>query len=362
MPNHILCRPFTPAIVFANFKCRPTDFIVKEIMSTHFTHKGEHLWLYVCKTGMNTAFVTKLLAEWANIPLRDVGYSGLKDRHAQTYQWFSLRLPKRTMGTMDFQAFAKPHLHQSETLEVISHHWHNKKLHRGTHDLNEFIITLRQVRGDRQAIDAQLDLIRQTGVPNYIGQQRFGKDGGNLEKAKIFFDKILQTAKPYKPFKKDMDKHSLYISSARSVMFNAMLSQRVKLGLWHEAMSGDVFNLDGSGSIFAGEMSDDIKRRLAEQDIHPTAPLFGVGELKNRDESLALYQEILNQDEFDLLKQGLLKVGVKLAYRPLRLRILDLKWRWQSDDELILSFKLPSGAFATSVLFTLCDELNDDHA
>lgn len=359
-PTPLLHRPFVPAIGRANFKQQPSDFIVKEIMPTKLTGQGEHLWIYLCKVGMNTAFVAKLLAEWANIPLRDVGYSGLKDRHAKTYQWFSLRLPKRQLAAMDFDEFAKPKLNEHESLTVLTHHWHDKKLHRSTHKFNDFIITLRHLTGDKAAIDAQLALIRQQGVPNYVGQQRFGHDGDNLNKASLFFDKIGQSSKPYKPSKKDMDKHSLYLSGARSAMFNAMLSERVRLGTWNQAISGDVFNLDGSHSLFVERVSDEIRQRVTEQDIHPTAPLFGVGELKNRDESLALYQAIIHQEAFGLFRQGLVKVGVKMAYRPLRLRLFDLDWTWQ-DDTLTLAFRLPSGAFATSVLFVLCDELRDAH-
>ena len=139
-------RPFAPAIISADFKTYPADFIVKELMDVDFSGQGEHLWVHVCKVGMNTAFVAKLLANWANISIRDVGYSGLKDRHAQTYQWFSLRLPKRGLPTTDFDEFIKEYLKEGECLTLIAHHWHDKKLHRGTHKANAFTITLRQAR------------------------------------------------------------------------------------------------------------------------------------------------------------------------------------------------------------------------
>lgn len=120
-------RPFAPAIISADFKTYPADFIVKELMDVDFSGQGEHLWVHVCKVGMNTAFVAKLLANWANISIRDVGYSGLKDRHAQTYQWFSLRLPKRGLPTTDFDEFIKEYLKEGECLTLIAHHWHDKK-------------------------------------------------------------------------------------------------------------------------------------------------------------------------------------------------------------------------------------------
>lgn len=356
MTHHAPRRPFAPTIISADFKTCPTDFIVKELMAVDFSGQGEHLWVHVCKVGMNTTFVAKLLADWAGILMRDVGYSGLKDRHAQTHQWFSLRLPKRTLPAGAFDEFVKNHLKESESLTLITHHWHDKKLHRGTHKANAFTITLRQVAGEASTINAQLTHIKQTGVPNYFGEQRFGHDGDNINQAKVFFEKILSSAKPYKPFKKDMDKHSLYVSSVRSMLFNALLSERVRLGSWDKAVVGDVFNLDGTGSIFCTDIDDEIIRRVAEQDIHPTAPLFGVGEPKNTDESLRIYQAVLAQDKFELIKNGLLKVGVKLAQRPLRLRVHELDWQWY-DDNLTLNFNLPTGSFATSVLFALCENL-----
>lgn len=142
------------------------------------------------------------------------------------------------------------------------------------------------------------------------------------------------------------------------MIFNALLSKRVALDNWDKAVAGDVFNLDGTGSIFTSAIDDEIIQRINDKDIHPTAPLFGVGEMRNTDESLAIYDNMLNQEVFNIFKQGLLKVNTKLSYRPLRLCVHELDWRWQ-DDGLVLKFVLPSGTFATSVLFALCENLQE---
>lgn len=89
-----LPQPASPPMMQATYKANAEDFVVHEVLPLDLTGEGEHLWLHIQKLGMNTAFLAKLLAEWADIPLRDVGYSGLKDRHAITTQWFSLRIPK----------------------------------------------------------------------------------------------------------------------------------------------------------------------------------------------------------------------------------------------------------------------------
>ncbi|WP_066805466.1 tRNA pseudouridine(13) synthase TruD [Moraxella oblonga] len=345
-----------PSISLATFKQLPTDFIVTELLDIEFSQKGEHCWFYIHKTNLNTAFVAKLLSQWANIPLSDIGFSGLKDRRASTYQWFSLRLPKQELPHTDFINFTKAHLNPDESLSIIKIVWHHKKLGRGTHKHNHFNITLRQVVGHRNDIEKQLNIIHHQGIPNYFGHQRFGIEQSNIEHTKQFFEQLLSTDKPYKPNKKDVQKHGMYISVAKSLLFNAILSKRVNLNCWDKPIEGDVFNLNGTGSIFTSSIDDDIIKRMADKDIHPTILLFGTGDIKHTDDSLALHQDIFNLPQFDIFIKGLLKVNSKLSYRATRLLIQDLSWEWQ-DDNLVLDFILPSGTFATCVIDVLVDDV-----
>lgn len=104
-----LPQPLQPPVQQATYKAHATDFIVNELLPLEFTGEGEHLWLHIQKSGMNTAYLAKLLSEWAEIPLRDVGYSGLKDRHALTTQWFSLRIPKNSCQRLSLhQSISEP--------------------------------------------------------------------------------------------------------------------------------------------------------------------------------------------------------------------------------------------------------------
>lgn len=349
-------QPTPPSIHSAVFKQTAHDFIVTEMMNVEFSHDGEHCWFYIHKINLNTQFVAKLLAQWANINTGDVGFSGLKDRRASTYQWFSLRLPKKALPDGDFEQFAKDFLNDDESLSVLDKQWHNKKLNLGTHKHNHFNITLKNVMGDKHAIDEQLTHIQQTGIPNYFGHQRFGIEQNNIEHAKDFFAKLLESPKPYKPHKKDLQKHGIYISTAKSLLFNAILAQRVSSNTWDKAMTGDVFNLNGTGSIFTSNIDDEITSRLNSQDIHPTIALFGVGELKHTADALALHQSVFDDPAFELFTKGLLKVGGKISHRATRLLISELSWQWQNDD-LVLDFVLPKGTFATCVIDVLVHEL-----
>lgn len=361
--SHILIgqiMPITtkPTIISATFKDTPADFIVTEKLNLKFDEQGEHLWLYVKKTGMNTTFVAKLLAQWAEVPSRDVGYSGLKDRHAITHQWFSIRLPKKNQPEQSFADFIQGKLQDGEEIDILQQFWHGKKLHHGTHESNHFIITLKNIVGEKSAINAQLEHIAKHGVPNYFGEQRFGHDGNNLTKAQMFFEKLLASSKPYKPSKKDLERNSLLISAVRSHLFNQVLTLRVADNTWDKAISGDVFNLDGTGSVFTSDIDDEIRERIDNHDIHPTIALYGVGENKASKQALDLENQVFQDEKNIIFTKGLQKTNVKIMRRSTRLIVQKLSWQWQNDT-LVMSFTLPKGTFATVVLHTLSQTLNN---
>lgn len=343
-------------ILSAQYKATPKDFIVTEIMpiANHLTNTGEHLWIFVEKIGVNTTHLVKLLAAAVQITPNDVGYSGLKDRQAVTYQWFSLRLPK-TDDIAFIEKTINNQLNANEKIAILSFAWHTKKLNRGTHTANQFCITLRQVVGDVWHIDDALSLIRTTGVPNYFGEQRFGHNHQNLTQAKSYFEKLLKT----KNIKRKLNqKESFLISAVRSHLFNLILQKRVENGTWNQAIDGDVFGLNGSHSLFLADIDDEIRHRIAIGDIHPTAPLFGIqGKLVASDTAHAIEQTIFDDERYAQLVQGLLKLGIRADRRALRAMLTELNWVWQDDGVLVLNFALPTGSFATSVLDWLVQEL-----
>ena len=376
-----LLQPTQPPLAQATYKARATDFVVNEILPLDFTGEGEHLWLHIEKLGMNTAYLAKLLSEWAEIPLRDVGYSGLKDRHALTTQWFSLRIPKKQLPESEF---APVDISANESLTILAQHWHNKKLNRGTHRANQFIITLRDIQfadlevtaseqdlsakeSDKSAVEQHLANISTTGVPNYFGPQRFGRNGNNVREALALFARPAPESRPQPKKSKrkqaPREQNSMELSAARSLIFNEILAARVRDGSWNTGLAGEVFNLDGSGSIFASEAIDEtLQARLASGDIHPTAVLWGVGNDKVSGAAAAIENEIVqNNPLLHQLATGLEKRDIKAQRRALRLPIEGLSWEWQDIDNepiLVLSFTLTTGSFATSVLSSLVHNLN----
>jgi tRNA pseudouridine13 synthase len=316
----------------------PEDFFVEELPGFEPSGAGEHLLLTIEKRGMNTVFAAKRLAQWARVPEMSVSYAGLKDRHAVTRQRFSVHLPKKVAP--DIAAL------DSDELRVLEHTWHSRKLPRGALAGNRFVLVLRDVQGDRDAIGQRLQSIADRGVPNYFGEQRFGRGGDNVAQAlAMFAGKRVRR-----------EERTLLLSAARSELFNRVLEVRVRAGNWDSALEGEVWSLAGSRSVFGPEpFTDELARRLAEFDIHPSGPLWGRGELRSRAAVAELEMQALADADALALRAGLESAGLEQERRALRLRPADLRWEWLDDTSLQLSFSLPPGAYATVVLAELGD-------
>ncbi|WLP95880.1 tRNA pseudouridine(13) synthase TruD [Psychrobacter sp. M13] len=358
-----LPQPTMPPLRQATYKAVPEDFVVNEILELDFTGEGEHLWLHIQKSGINTAYLAKLLSEWADIPLRDVGYSGLKDRQALTTQWFSLRIPKKQLPESEF---VPTDISDNESVIILAQHWHNKKLNRGTHRANQFIITLRDIElasDDKSSVEQHLTNISTTGVPNYFGPQRFGWNGNNIREALSLFARPVPENRPQSKKSKrkraPREQNSMELSAARSLIFNEILAARVRDGSWNTGLAGEVFNLDGSGSIFAAEQLDDtLRARLASGDIHPTAVMWGTSNDKVTSAAADIENDTVQHSVLLLqLATGLEQREIKAQRRALRLPIEALTWRWMDEQTLVLDFTLTTGSFATSVLASLVQNL-----
>lgn len=306
------------------------DFLVEEILGYDADGSGEHALLWVEKRGANTDWLARELAKFAGVPPLAVGYAGLKDRHAVTRQAFTVQLAGKP--DPDWSAF--PH----ENVKVLAATRHGRKLKRGALRGNRFVLVLREVQGERERAGQVLAAIAARGVPNYFGEQRFGREGGNLDQARAMFAGR----------RVDRDKRGFLLSAARSQIFNSVLAARVERGTWDAPLDGEIWSLAGSRSWFGPEPYGDVlAERLARGDIHPSGPLWGQGEPPATGEVGALEREIAAAH--DDLAQGLAAARMDQERRPLRLLPKDLRWHWLADDALELSFELPAGAYATVV-------------
>ncbi len=325
-------------VLVADMRTSPEDFLVEELDAFEASGSGEHLLLTIEKRGMNTAFAARRIAEWAGIRELGIGHAGLKDRHAVTRQRISVHLPGKIAP--DLAAL------QSDDLRVLAHAWHAKKLPRGALAGNRFGLTLREVRGGKEAIEKRLQAIATDGVPNYFGEQRFGRGGGNVDAAlAMFAGKRMRR-----------DQRTYLLSAARSQLFNQVLAARVEASNWNRALDGEVWILDGSRSVFGPEpLNADLARRLAEFDIHPSGPLWGRGASRTTQAAADLEAIALADAQSLALREGLEAAGLKQERRATRLRPVDMTWEWLDPSTLQLGFSLPPGTYATTVLAELGD-------
>lgn len=299
----------------ASFKSIPEDFVVEERLGFLPSGDGEHIYVLLTKRGENTQWVADRLAEFLCIKRRDIGFSGMKDRVAVSTQWFSAHLP-RERKDIDWSCFAKEANVDVQILETCRH---DKKLRRGVHQANRFCVRLKHVSGF-DMLTKRLEKVRSGGVPNYFGEQRFGRLGANLDVAFRWFS----TAKP-----PPRTKRGIIISAARSYVFNIVLSRRVADGTWSAHLIGDV---------------------LDEHEL-PTGPLWGRGRSATESDALRLENEALK--DLSVWCDGLEHVGLQQERRSLVLRPHDMSWQIE-DDEIVVQFELGAGQFATSVLRELC--------
>jgi len=355
----------------------------------------------------------------------------MKDRHAVTSQWFSVTTP---LGSELMQTalgeFRQDHKHA----KIINEARHSRKLRRGAHAGNDFVITLRGVRVvDARADDAQelqvdsgstgaasgggaasrvgagaasgegagaasgggagaasgggageqsgasipvtgpegvsgeganmatttnlevavsrrIQWISIHGFPNYIGPQRFGIGGQNLVRARQWF------RQPKK--RTSRQQRSLWLSAGRSAIFNAVCAARVADGSWQQCLAGEPAVLSGTRSFFDSSdvSAEELSARLKSLDIHPSAPWWGRGRAL-ATQACADYEQALLEPFADICG-GLEKGGLSQERRAIRAVATALTHRWIDGTTLELSFNLPPGVFATTLMseLGLCEE------
>lgn len=195
-----------------HFKQSPRDFVVEEIPLYEFSGEGEHLVLFVRKKNLSTPEMIGQIARYLDIKNRDIGYAGLKDKHAMTKQYISVH-KKYEEALENFN---------HEGIKIISKVYHNNKIKIGHLKGNRFYIKIKKVNPtSAKKIDEALKNISQNGIPNFFGYQRFGNDGDNH----ILGEKLAKgEAKERNPRVK-----KLLINAYQSHLFNLWLSRRLEI-------------------------------------------------------------------------------------------------------------------------------------
>ncbi|MGF1687699.1 tRNA pseudouridine(13) synthase TruD [Photobacterium japonica] len=321
-------------------KAEPEDFVVKENLGFDFAGTGEHFMVKIRKTGENTKYVVNELAKACEVKSRDVSWAGLKDRHAITEQWLSVHLPGKP--DPDLSAFVAEH----PGIEVLETARHDKKLRPGDLVGNWFQLTLSDL-DQPEALIARLEQVREHGVPNYFGEQRFGHGGNNVTKARAWGNDEFRV--------RDKSKRSFYLSASRSWLFNQVLSARIEKNTINTVMAGDWLqsDVDPRGMLVA-TVTDSIQHDVEAGRLAITAPMMGDNALPTTADAQAFEMAIVEQEP------ALLKLirdnRMRHERRTLLLKPEQMAWQ-QNGDQMTVSFALPAGCFATAVVRELMTEL-----
>jgi len=315
----------------------PEHFKVYETLSFTPVGFGDHLYLHIEKTNCNTEWLARELAELYNLKYSDVGYAGRKDRFAVTQQWFSLHLPESKPVNLE--------LFSPSEYKILEHSRHTHKLRKGEIKVNKFQIQLTDFDGSYEELQQRVSLITEYGFPNYFGPQRFGHGGKNVEKAAGMLSGTKRV--------KDRNKRSIYLSAARSFIFNQILKIRLEQNNWLEVAVDDQFwDHQIAGLLDVTEFTlVELQAKVNRCELSICGAL--VGDRMPASDSVEM--EVSSQ--YTELVIGIRNSRVEPHHRSLRSLVKDLLCV-QNDQGVLLEFSLTTGTYATSLLRELIGKLS----
>lgn len=396
-------------------KQRHEDFLVEEQPVGDLDGEGEHLYLYIEKRGATTTDIAHRIAKGFRIGKREIGWAGLKDKHAITRQQFSVHLP----GKHEYdEAKAFQHIEARRGTKILWTERHGRKLRRGHHAGNRFVIYVRDV-SSTAAVQAKpiLDWLTQNGMPNFVGEQRFGfrqnghalgrlllrreyqafldellghddpADSNALKKGRAayhqgnYLEALKHWPKPLRYDRQALDalrqhldaeqavlsidiaQRGFLLSAMQSHLFNLALDQRLRNGTWNQLVAGGVaaklpgravFNIDAATAAEENAPGG----RMERFEVSPTGPLWGPGMVEPEGETYELEQKVLVG--FGVTADELMQSDNKKLEgqrRPLRIPIKDADLSSGVDEHgayLRVVFELPRGTYATVALREMC--------
>ena len=335
----------------------PEHFVVEELPAYPLAEQGEHVFLWVEKRELNTMDVCKRLARAANVKERDVGCAGMKDKHAVTRQWLSVLYRGDDAASFDLGPGAS----------VLSAHRHNNKLRTGHLIGNRFTITLVDANEEdhRRALEIAAYL-REHGLGNYYGAQRFGLRGRNLTNALRWLNEA--SSAPRNPEEiapgegasrkegrrgkgqknRSRFDNKMHPSVIQSEFFNRYLTARIR-DTTDELLEGEVVRLTNTGSYFVVEDVDRELPRKRAGDLILTGMLPGGKTLRSKAQAAELEREVQRQMGLSDAQMDALGRAAPGARRDLMVAPEDLTCE-ANANQIILGFSLPAGGYATQVL------------
>ncbi|MCC7551216.1 MAG: tRNA pseudouridine(13) synthase TruD [Methanobacterium sp.] len=385
------------------------DFYVEEIPETQPKGEGPNTWLWIEKEGRNTLDVVLDIAREMKMNRKQMGFAGMKDKAAVTRQWIcvSNKTPEELQGLED-------KLHHVKILDIVPH---QKKLRIGQLVGNKFRLQVRDVEDPdsaAQRAEEILEQLKERGVPNYYGFQRFGKNRPNthlvgkalikegvkaavdryighpydtepqhIQEARKFYDEgeleesldsmpsgmryekmMIRTLLKEKKKKGELDEKSyiralkslpkplsrMFVHAYQSYLFNRAVSERIKLGI-DQYVEGDIL-IDNEEHLIHEFDPETINQEIKDFQAHPSAPLFGSKVPLAGGKLGIMEQEILDEEHLKL-EDFVVPLMPKLGSHGIRRAIRFKIWDVSAEvteEGVLLGFSIPKGSYATSVL------------
>lgn len=397
-------------------KQRPEDFLVDEMPLYQPCGSGEHIYMLIQKRELSTHDMVDIVSRHFGVMRKAVGFAGLKDKNAITRQVVSVHTPGKTAEDFPFLAH--------DRVGVLWSDQHTNKLRRGHLRGNRFSIKIRSV-SPAGVVTAQRVLRRlaQVGLPNRIGEQRFGMLGNNhlIGQALIrgefrsacdlllgpcerfphlnpggrelyLAGEFAQARATYpRHFRAEgrvltrlmegadhrrailsLDSQTLgfFLSAFQSAVFNAVLDARLDGTGIGSLIEGDLAMKQENRACFAVDaaaLADPAtSQRVATFEISPTGPLWGVG--MTRAQAAAAEAEESALANFGVTPETLhewerVRPGlIEGQRRPLRVQVIDPEVEGGVDEQgayVRCAFELPRGSFATVAMAEVMKPKND---
>ena len=330
--------------------------MVEEVPLYEFSGDGEHLILKIRKKDMTTWELVQKISEVTGCKVRDIGYAGLKDKDGLTTQFISIYKKYED----------KIKNIESKEIKILETFLHNNKLRIGHLKGNKFYIRFKKVTPvEAKKIENVLDIIKNEGLPNYFGYQRFGVEGNNYQIGKeILFGKR---------FIKNRKKRDFFISAYQSHIFNLWLSKRVEISkffssfgikeleslfiyskevikdikkqpLFFKMLPGDILHHYPYGKAFECIDMDDEVKRFVKKELSITGFLPGKKAKRANDIAGILEKEFVSECE-----NVIQKMNGSRRFAWIFPEILDYKYK-KEEAWFEFSFFLPKGSYATVLI------------
>lgn len=314
----------------------PEDFRVEECPLYLPCGEGEHLYVRITKRNLSTPDLVGRLSSVLGVKTKCIGVAGLKDTQAVTSQMVSIQgiSPDRLERIrLDDRLVA---------VEMLGRH--RNRLRKGHHSGNRFHVIVRGVGSDADVhVPAILAVLERRGLPNYFGPQRQGRGGINYQVgAELLTD-------PKRRARMSREKRLWYLSSYQSHLFNKLLARRIDR--IDQVFTGDWAMKHENGACFQVTDAAVEQPRADRFEISPTGILFGSrapwasGEPGEMERAVAAEAGTTPETLIEAARD----CGFRGERRACRVPIKDLTWSIEAD-RLTLSFSLPPGAYATSLL------------